>query len=264
MFSTHPAMGNSGTIPEYRSGPQDAQTPALNPNPHEIAATREPPAGAVSSQPSPMPYLLLPGQMSKEQEARWFQRCQNRADELEAKFYLRLQESQEKWYQRFVKQNQKIQEQSAEIASLIVGSLLPATALYEKNDKMKLEGNFNLRGGLERIVCQAKLIKKIRTDCAPEIQAGLDELAKTPAFIKVLHDEVAARQLALEDVIQCIASIYDGVSKHAYGNDSIITLYEEDHTARECAVLATFLKVQSAWPDGLEWRKEKGRRQTKH
>ena len=39
------------------------------------------------------------------------------------------------------------------------------------------------------MVHHAKLIKKIKTDCPPEIQAGLNELAKTPEFTKILHDQ---------------------------------------------------------------------------
>jgi len=115
----------------------------------------------------------------------------------------------------------------------------------------------------EHMAHHAKLIKKIKTDCLPEIQAGLDELAKTPEFTKILHDEVVSRGLVLEAVIQCIALVYDKAFQHARGNDYIITLYKGDYTANEVAVLATFLKLQSEWSHGLEWREENGERQTR-
>ena len=103
----------------------------------------------------------------------------------------------------------------------------------------------------------AKLIKEIRTDCPPGIQAGLDELAKTSAFTHVLRDEAASRGLVLEAVIRCIALIYDKTFLHAHGNDHIITLYNGDYTANEVAVLAAFLRVQSEWLHGLQWNEEK-------
>ena len=109
------------------------------------------------------------------------------------------------------------------------------------------------------MVYHAKLINEIRTNCPPGIQAGLNELATTPKFTHVLQDEVASRGLVLEAVVQCIALIYDKTFRHAHGNDHIITLYNQDYTANEVAVLATFLKVQSEWLHGLEWREEKNR-----
>ena len=113
------------------------------------------------------------------------------------------------------------------------------------------------------MVYHAKLIKKIGADCPPEIQAGLNELAKTLAFTKVLRYEAASRGLKLEAVTPCIALVYDKVFKHAHGNDYIITLYEEGYTASELAVLAAFLRMQSEWPHGLQWRDEKEKRYSK-
>ena len=110
------------------------------------------------------------------------------------------------------------------------------------------------------MVHHAKLIKKIKTDCPPEIQVGLNELAKTPEFTKILYDEVASRGLVLEAVIQCIALAYNIAFHHAPGNDYIITLYKGDCTANEAAVLATFLRLQSEWPYGLEWREVERKR----
>jgi len=113
------------------------------------------------------------------------------------------------------------------------------------------------------MVHHAKLINKIGADCPPEIQAGLNELAKTPAFTKGLHDEPASRGLKPEAVSPCIALVYGKVFQHTHGNDYIITLYEEGYTAGELAVLATFLRMQSEWPHELHWREERGKRYTK-
>jgi len=107
------------------------------------------------------------------------------------------------------------------------------------------------------------LIKKIRSEPRSGIQVAIDELAKTPAFVTALQKEVAAHQLALEAVTACIGCIYNTVSKHAKGNDLVITLYEDRYTREECAVLATFLKVQSGWPYGFKWERVRGRMQTR-
>ena len=113
------------------------------------------------------------------------------------------------------------------------------------------------------MVHYAKLIKKIGTDCPPGIQAGLNELAKAPEFTKVLHNQVASRGLGLKAVTRCIALVYKNVFKHARGNDYIITLYKGDYSINESAVLTAFLRMQSEWPYGLEWREEIRKRQTK-
>ena len=100
---------------------------------------------------------------------------------------------------------------------------------------------------------QARLMKKIPTDSEYEVQAGLDKLAKTPEFIQILQEEVAASGLQLEAVTACIPSIYYEASKRAIWNDIIITIYEEDHTVEQRAVLVAFLRMQRGWPFGLQW-----------
>lgn len=112
-------------------------------------------------------------------------------------------------------------------------------------------------------MCHARLIKKIRSEPVSGIQVGIDELAKTPAFVAALQKEVAAHQLAIEAVTACIGCIYNTVSKHSNGNDPVITLYEDHYTREECAVLATFLRVQSGWLSGFMWERVEKRRQTR-
>jgi len=66
-----------------------------------------------------------------------------------------------------------------------------------------------------------------------------------------------------EDATPCIPYIYYESSKCGCGNDSVITIYKEDHTIKQQAVLATILRMQSGWPYGLEWREGKRGRETK-
>ncbi|PUU77513.1 hypothetical protein B9Z19DRAFT_1086113 [Tuber borchii] len=200
-------------------------------------------------------------QLFEQREAEWYQRYQD----LHSKFGLQILECQteffrcsREWHVRFEKINQEILEKSIENATLI------AAVLYQMTEKMISKENFNVRGALERMVHHAKLIKKIGAGCPTEIQAGLNELAKTPAFTKVLRKEAASRGLKPEAVTPCIASVYGKVCQHAHGNDYIITLYEEGYTASELTVLATFLRMQSEWPHGLQWREEKRKKYTKH
>jgi len=107
-------------------------------------------------------------------------------------------------------------------------------------------------------------MKKITTDRESGVQAGLDALAKTPEFIQILQEEVTARDLQLEAVTECIPDIYYEASKHALSNDFIITIYKEEHTMEERAVLATFLRMQREWPHGLRWKEGRKGREINH
>lgn len=91
------------------------------------------------------------------------------------------------------------------------------------------------------------------------MQPAIDRLAQTPEFQKVFREEVARRGLRPQDVIPCLAVVYHECSKHAHGNDGIITIRAKDYIDNERAALATILKVQEGWVDGLQWREvEKG------
>jgi len=96
----------------------------------------------------------------------------------------------------------------------------------------------------------AQTDQKIGTNCPPGLRT-LDALANTPEFIQILQEEVTAFHLVSKDVIQCIPSTYEEASKRTFGNDSIITIYKGDHTMKQRAVLATFLRIQSGWPHEL-------------
>jgi len=112
-------------------------------------------------------------------------------------------------------------------------------------------------------VYQAELMKKFTTDRESGVQDRLNELAKTPEFIHILQEEVAARGLQLEAVTECIPYIYYEVSKRAFRNDFIITIYQEDHTVEECAALAAFLRMQRGWPSGFQWMERRSQGENK-
>ena len=104
---------------------------------------------------------------------------------------------------------------------------------------------------------QAELMKKIMTDRESGVQGGLNALAKTPEFIQILQEEVAASDLKLKAITACIPYIYYEASKRALRNDFTITIYKEDHTPEQRAVLIAFLKMQRGWPSGLQWMERK-------
>ncbi|KAG0132959.1 hypothetical protein HOY82DRAFT_557116 [Tuber indicum] len=162
-----------------------------------------------------------------------------------------FQELEAKWHQRYEMKAYEVLEQKLEI------SRLTTLALGWETEKIKLAENFNLRGALERIAYHGRLIQKIKSHYTLGVQAALDELAKTADFENLLAKEIVTRHLVKKDVRHCIAVVYHEASKHAHGNSSMITIYEEDHTVNERAALATFLGVQAGWPDGLKWREVK-------
>ena len=66
--------------------------------------------------------------------------------------------------------------------------------------------------------------------------------------------EVEARDLVEKDVKRCIGLVYHEASKHAHGFSGMATIYHEDHVVNEVAALVCFMKLQSGWTNGLDWR----------
>ena len=87
-------------------------------------------------------------------------------------------------------------------------------------------------------------------------QEGLILMSKQPEFKAILKSEVKARGLVLEQVTDCIPTLYNTVLRCAHGNDSTITLRSADYAVNELAALVIFLKLQSTWLGALEWREE--------
>ena len=91
-------------------------------------------------------------------------------------------------------------------------------------------------------------------------EAGLYELTEQPEFTKVLHEEVQARGLVLEDVAARVRSIYWNLLHHSPSCDlnEAIVIRDVDFTPEQRAVLVTFMKVQSKWLRELapSWRED--------
>jgi len=87
-------------------------------------------------------------------------------------------------------------------------------------------------------------------------EGGIYELADQPEFTKVLHEEVQARGLVLEDVAACVKSIYFGLLFPWCKRRKTIIISDTDFTAEEYAALITFMKVQSKWKYPLSWKEE--------
>ncbi|KAG0634866.1 hypothetical protein HOY80DRAFT_1053582 [Tuber brumale] len=183
---------------------------------------------------------VVPAHMLQELEARWYHHHDAKIKELEGSHRLHMKEL-EGSHRLYMKE--LVEESHRDFAAL--GNQI--------NKTLKIKEILNLRGGLEWIVYQAKKLGKIAKNDVPGIQAGLNEIANTEAFSKVLKKELATRNLLEMDVKRCIAVLYHEASKHAHGNNGKITIYYKDHVENEWAALVTFFKVQSGWKDCLKW-----------
>ena len=85
---------------------------------------------------------------------------------------------------------------------------------------------------------------------------GVCRLNEEPEFIKVLHEEVQARGLALEDVEPWVVRVYSSLLDPWCDRNKTIVINKMDFTAEEYAALITFMKVQSKWDYALSWREE--------
>ena len=82
------------------------------------------------------------------------------------------------------------------------------------------------------------------------VQEGLDNLAQSNEFTKILRKEVQARKLSLTAVMACISHLYEEVCSCTNDNDTddyIIVVRTTEFNDNERAALATFLKVQNKW-----------------
>ena len=105
----------------------------------------------------------------------------------------------------------------------------------------------------ERIVSYAKGVGLIHLNPNEGIQTGLNVLAMTPEFKEILWRVANERCCPYEQVNNRARRLYDEVSKHAHGNDMLITVRAKDFTPNECAALIAYLELQSTWPWHLDW-----------
>ena len=60
----------------------------------------------------------------------------------------------------------------------------------------------------------------------------------------------------MRDIFTCVEHLYHEVSKHARGNELIITIRAKDYVPGGVATLIAYLKLQEKWPHALPWRLE--------
>ncbi|KAG0137681.1 hypothetical protein HOY82DRAFT_588917 [Tuber indicum] len=181
----------------------------------------------------------------KEVEAIWYKR--NRQLEMDAK------EEKDKLHREAKEEKNKLYREM--INNAAENSRLQAKILKEVDEKLRLTGNFNIRGALERIVFQAKQEGIIPNSGG--VQKGLNALAATEKFEEILKAVADDRGLVHDHVWDRARRLYDEVSKHAHGNDKMITIRAKDFTPAECAALVAYMSMQKKWPTNLDWIEEK-------
>ncbi|PUU84197.1 hypothetical protein B9Z19DRAFT_1118042 [Tuber borchii] len=135
---------------------------------------------------------------------------------------------------------QKEQDRKRIQQGIIRNCELLYAALKERTEKMIVLGNCGLRGALDP------------TNCG--VQEGLDKLAQRSEFTEVLHKEVQARKLVVEDVMACLNHVYDKVCKRTKDmEDAMVVVRVARYTDNERAALVVFLKLQDNWLYPLDW-----------
>lgn len=86
------------------------------------------------------------------------------------------------------------------------------------------------------------------------VQAQLDSLSKNTDFVSMYNHEIEAGRLRHADVEKCRKSLYHEVSKHAYGNDEVITIRAVDFVPTKLAALISYYKLQDSWDNCLQWQ----------
>jgi len=72
----------------------------------------------------------------------------------------------------------------------------------------------------------------------------------------ILDKEVEVRKLDARDIMAGVSHLYRKVSNRTKGNDDIITIRASKFNDNERAALAVFLKIQSNWPNPLNWKED--------
>jgi len=181
-----------------------------------------------------------------------------RWDEEKRQLLLRLDREKHQIFERWDQEKSELLSRLDELRNqkdsfLVEVSGLKTKVLITVDERLRLENNFNVRGGLERIVFQAAHLENLIPEKGP-VQHKLDTLANLPAFSTILNDEVIKRRLVLADVKFCIGKIYHEVSTHAHGNTGMIELNQEYFTRNELAALICFFRLQSQWTYCLDWK----------
>jgi len=75
-------------------------------------------------------------------------------------------------------------------------------------------------------------------------------------FTEILHKEAQARGLVLADVAAYVEPLYYDLLPPGYDREETIVIGDINFTAKERAVLITFMKLQSKWSNSFSWREE--------
>ena len=129
--------GHPSTTHKHPQSPYDVQTSTLNQPPHEKNAIPNLTARGASSRPSAIKDRPSPQQLLEQQEAKWHQLFQDYAKEFVDKYCLQSLEHQaelyrrsDEWYEKCVKKNEEILEQSVDIEHLTVEPSLPIFLIF--------------------------------------------------------------------------------------------------------------------------------------
>ena len=108
------------------------------------------------------------------------------------------------------------------------------------------------------MVCLAKLKQKVPPTAG--IQEGLEKLAQGREFTTALRKEVQDRKLSVNDVRASVNHLYERVSMRTNGNDDTfndsIIVRASKFSDNERAALAVFFKIQSNWPNPVNWTED--------
>ncbi|PUU73497.1 hypothetical protein B9Z19DRAFT_1068942 [Tuber borchii] len=128
--------------------------------------------------------------------------------------------------------------------------------LQEKQARQKLETILHIRGFLSFIVEKAVRDKIIKVTPSRwgKTQNGLEQLGQTREFTTILQQEVKARGLNIDWVMECFHMIYYMVSEPTFWNPGPVTVSNNLFDAGDRAILVTLLKVQSNWKNPLKWK----------
>ncbi|PUU73498.1 hypothetical protein B9Z19DRAFT_1068943 [Tuber borchii] len=128
--------------------------------------------------------------------------------------------------------------------------------LQEKQARQKLVTILQVRGFLRFIVGKAVRDGIIKVSPWGNTQNGLEELGQTREFTTILQQEVKARGLDIDWVMECFQAIYVMLSYPTFWEGG--PLIVSDHLFHDSyrAILITLCKVQDNWSYPINWKEE--------
>ena len=150
------------------------------------------------------------------------------------------------------------------LADYLKGDLMKAI-----DDKLRVTGKFNVRGALgivptysllQPLTCAERIASQAPQERGVPREGGTNKkliaLAGLSEFVDIVKNVSKERGIRFGDLMACTNHIYHEHSKHAYGNDPIITIRAKNYTPGEVGALVTYLRLQERWPFALTWKLE--------